>query len=189
MKSAIFGGSFDPVHIAHLLVAEEVADRCGYDEILVVPAYRPPHKDREPSASAADRLAMLRLAVAGYARLNVETYELDRQRTSYTIDTVRHLLDSGRVSGRPGLIVGADLVDGFNRWKEADEVARLTELIVVQRPGHEAVRLQRPHTAIDNPALGISSRDIRTRIHDGRPFRPLLPENVARYIESHGLYR
>lgn len=189
MRSAIFGGSFDPVHIAHLLVAEEVAECCGYDEILVVPAYRPPHKTGEPSASAGDRLAMLRLAVSGYERLNVETYELERQGTSYTIDTIRYLLESGRVSGRPGLVVGADLVDRFNSWKEADEVARLTELIVVRRPGHGAVRLGKPHTVVDNPALGISSRDIRARIHEGRPFRPLLPENVARYIESHGLYR
>jgi len=188
-RTAVFGGSFDPVHLGHLFVADEVLNRFEYERVIFVPAHIAPHKG-VASATASDvRLRMLALAIEGYGQLELETTELDRGGISFTIDTIRYLIESGSVAGRPGLIVGADLVDGFESWREVDEIERLADIILVRRPGFTGVEFARRHRTMDNLELDISSREIRQRIRAGRPYRFLLPHKVVECIELNGLYR
>lgn len=189
MRTAVLGGSFDPVHIGHLFIAAEVLACLEYDRILFVPARIPPHKGGGPHASAEDRLAMLEAAIAGCPGFGVDRFELDRDEVSWTVVTLRHLVQSGEVTGAPGLIIGDDLVAGFDSWREADAVERISDLIVVGRPGVEAPAFARRHRRLPNRMLGISSSEIRRRVATGRPYRYLVPESVARCIEERGLYR
>lgn len=186
-RIAIFGGTYDPVHVGHLFVADEVLFAFDYDRIVFVPTHIPPHKEAA-AVSGGDRVEMLRRAVSGNPRFAVEEYEIARAGVSYTIDTVRHLLEQGDVQGKPGLILGSDLVSGFEQWREPDELERITDLIVVQRPGSDAAGFSRRHSSIRNMELDISSSAVRERIREGRPFRYLLPERVVEYIETNGLY-
>ena len=205
VRTAILGGTFDPVHVGHLFVAEEVLHQLHYDRILFVPARLPPHKNRAPRVSAEQRLGMLSLAIEDNPTFAVDAYEMERDAVSFTIHTVRHLLESGEVKGRPGLIIGEDLIAGFEHWREADEIERLTDIILMRRPGYgagaagavedAAVRgrpadgFARRHFAVENLGLEVSSSGIRERIRQGKAFRYLVPESVYRYIESNRLYR
>ena len=188
-RTAIFGGSFDPVHLGHLFVADEVLNRFDYERVIFVPAHIAPHKGVASATAPKLRLRMIELAIEGHDQLELETIELDRRGVSFTIDTIRYLIESGSVADRPGLIVGADLVDGFETWREVDEVERLADIILVRRPGFTGVEFVRRHRTMDNLELDISSREIRERIRAGRPYRFLLPQNVVECIELNGLYR
>jgi len=189
VKSAIFGGTFDPVHIGHLQMAEEVLVRCQYEQVIFVPTRVPPHKDRAPAATPLERLEMLRRSVEGESRFVVDSYEIDRPSVSFTVSTLRHLVDSGIITGRPGLIIGADLVAGFDRWHEVDTISDMADLVLVNRPGFESTKLDKPHASIDNYSLDISSTEIRDRICSGLPYRYLVHPSVYKYIEEHRLYR
>ncbi len=188
-RTAIFGGTFNPVHLGHLFVADEVLDRFDYERVVFVPAHIAPHKGEVPEASPKARLEMLALAIEGSAQFGLESFEMDRGGVSFSIDTIRYLIESGSVAGRPGLIVGADLVDGFEDWREVDEIERLADIILVRRPGFSGADFRRRHRTITNLELGISSHELRDRIRAGRPFRFLLPQSVVEYIELNGLYR
>ena len=193
MTTAVFGGTFDPVHIGHLMMADEVLAHLRYDQIRFIPARIAPHKSGEPSACAADRLAMLRLATADRDEFVVDPYELEQEGPSYTVQTLRHLTKSGIVAGKPGLIIGADLVNGFDAWREADEVERLADLILVRRPeadgSRRTPRFDRKHRVIDNVMLTVSATEIRRRVAEGLPFRYLVTPEVCRYIRERTLYR
>ena len=186
----MFGGSFDPVHLAHLVVAERVAEALTVDRVLFVPAHRQPLKEAGPRASAADRLAMLRLATAGNPRFEVSAIELDRGGTSYTIDTLRALAEL-----HPGadlsLVLGSDAFALLDRWREAGEIRRLARFVVVARPetGKAADREGGTVRRVHVPALAISASDIRRRVSEGHSVRYLVPEPVRGYIAERGLYR
>ena len=188
-RTAIFGGTFNPVHLGHLFAADEVLDRLDYERVIFVPAHIAPHKGEAPEVSPKARLEMLALAIEGKAQFGLESFEVDRGGVSFSIDTIRHLMKAGSVAGRPGLIVGADLIDGFEDWREVAEIERLTDIILVRRPGFSGADFRRRHRAVNNLELGISSRELRDRIRAGRPFRFLLPQSVVEYIELNGLYR
>ncbi len=188
MRTAILGGTFDPVHIGHLFMADEVLARLDYDQIRLVPARVPPHKIDAPAANATHRLQMLELAVAGRKEFVVDRFEIDQNGVSYTVKTLEYLIASGSVTGRPGLIIGEDLVAGFERWRDADRVADLADLVLVRRPGTNGERFGRKHRSIDNLTLDISSTQIRTRVRRGLPYRYLVPPTVYDYIREHGLY-
>jgi nicotinate-nucleotide adenylyltransferase len=190
MITAVFGGTFDPIHIGHLVMADEVLARLHYQQIRFVPARISPHKSGDPGASAGDRLTMLHLATEGRDEFAVDPCELDRSGPSYTVQTLRYLTESGIVTGRPGLIIGEDLVAGFDTWREADEVERLAELILVRRPGEgNRRRFDRAHREIDNVLLDISATDIRRRAAGSLPFRYLVTPEVYGYIRERRLYR
>ncbi len=189
MKTAILGGTFDPVHIGHLLMADEVLVRLGYERVLFIPARVPPHKRDAPVADASSRVEMLRRAVADRDAFEVDTFEIDQEGVSYTVRTLRHLAESPEVTGKPGLIMGEDLVAGFDSWREVDEVEALADLILVRRPVDGPVRFDRPHTLVENVLLEVSSTEIRERIRGGLPYRYLVTPPVFEYIETNGLYR
>ena len=188
MKAVVLGGTFNPVHYAHLFVAEEERAAFGYDAAIFVPANQPVHKDPSPVLDAAHRLAMLRLAVAGNDRFIVDTGDIDRGGPSYSIETVASLVPRHGIEGRPGFVIGDDLVAGFPSWKNVDELIRIVDLIIARRTRDEPPSLPYPHRVVTNTVLPISSSEIRRRIREGRTVRYLLPDAVLAYIGDNNLY-
>jgi len=194
MNCLVLGGSFNPIHLGHLLLGQEVANEFGYDRVLLVPSFMPPHKSILDDPGADARLAMARLAVAGDPLFEVDDCEIRRGGVSYTIDTIDYVKGRWQSAGKPGLVIGDDLVAGFGAWRDPERLARSCGLIVARRraglDGTTAASQGLPyeHRIAHNLLLEISSTDIRARIASGKPWRLLVPERVATYIESHGLY-
>ncbi len=196
MRYAILGGSFDPVHIGHLTIAEEALHQLNLSRVYFVPAGEPPHKDVSGGASDTDRLAMLEIALAGRPEFVLEDEEIRRGGVSYTITTVEYF-QSRHPEIRPMLIIGEDLVDGFGNWKRAQELVGMVDLVLARRPSErDALREESPdqvfalpHVSLENPPLPVSSSMIRRRIQLARPYRYLLPQGVYDYLVHRGLYR
>jgi nicotinate-nucleotide adenylyltransferase len=206
---AILGGTFDPVHHGHLRAALDVAEALDCP-VHLVPAARPPHRE-SPATSAADRVAMLRRAVAGQSRLVVDARELRRDGPSYTVDTLLELRAEFGPSEPLVLLVGIDAFAGLSSWSRWTRLFDLAHIGVIARPGHEPVfeaevaaewyarriggpsaLAQRPSGGvlpIDVTPLPISSTDLRARLAGGRSIDYLVPPAVADYIREHGLYR
>jgi nicotinate-nucleotide adenylyltransferase len=188
MKALVLGGTFNPVHFGHLFVAEEVRTTLGYDSVIFVPANQPVHKDRGPILTASHRVAMLRLAVEDCAAFIIDDGEIERGGPSYSIDTVADLVPRHGITGKPGFVIGDDLVAGFPTWKNVDELVRIVDLIVARRTLAGPVKLPYPHRTVMNTILPISSSEIRRRIGEGRSARFLLPDRVLAYIKDNKLY-
>lgn len=185
MRIGVFGGTFDPVHVGHLSIAQAALECVPLDRMIFVPARRSPLKDRGPFASEADRLAMLRLATAGEPRFAVSTAELDRSGASYTVDTLEQLAGEGELY----LVMGADAARDFDRWQRPERIRELATLLVAARPGTPAPPEEDGLTVFDAPCLDISSRELRARAARGRSLRYLVPDAALQYLDAHGLYR
>ncbi|MDQ6858478.1 MAG: nicotinate-nucleotide adenylyltransferase [Chloroflexota bacterium] len=185
MRIGVFGGTFDPVHVGHLAIAHAALESVPLDRVLFVPAQRSPLKERGPVATAADRLAMLELAVAGEPRFSVSRAELDRDGPSYTVDTLAGLAGADQLF----LILGSDAIADLPRWKDPDRIAELATLIVADRPGAPERIRDAPIVTFDAPRLDISSRELRARAARGLSLRYLVPDAAWQHIEARGLYR
>jgi len=190
-RLGIFGGSFDPVHNAHVALARVALNELRLDELLWVPAGQPWQKQRHLS-SAEDREAMVRLAIAGEPRFKLSRIELERSGASYTIDTVREL-HAARPDAQWFLVIGQDQYAGFHTWHGWQELLGLVTLAIADRP--DAVHTVDPRvlaaarTAVSLPMMDVSSTDIRGRVTHGQGIADLVPEPVARYIARHHLYQ
>ena len=196
-RTAVFGGSFNPVHYGHLLLADEVLDALGLDRVLFVPAAQPPHKPNAQLAPAQDRHAMVQLAIAGHPKFAVSDLELRRPGPSYTVDT----LDALRIPREElFLIVGSETFLDLLTWRTPRRVAELAQIIVVPRAGSafdpESAAVRKDvHEIRDEPlivraiSLPISASDLRRRVREGRSVAYRLPEAVAAYIQAKRLYR
>ncbi len=190
-RVGILGGTFDPPHIGHLVAVQDVLERAHLDRVVLVPAALPPHKPGTPPTEGAIRLRMLEAAIGGDSRFDVSTVELDRGGTSFTVDTLREFT---RTHPRLEfcLVIGADLFEGFQTWREPQEVARLAELIVMTREGLTSLDppngLEVKWKAVPVTRVDVSSTLIRTRLREGRSVRYLVPEGVRRIIEAESLY-
>lgn len=184
MKLGVFGGTFDPVHHGHLAIALAAVESLALDRVVFVPARRSPLKVDVPTASEADRLAMLERAIADEPRFECSRLELERPGPSYTVDTLEALSARGTLF----LILGGDAVRDLDRWKEPDRIRRLATLVVARRPGSDVSQV--PGTILlDAPLTDISARELRARTARGRSLRYLVPDGVWHYIEDRGLYR
>ena len=199
----LFGGTFDPVHFGHLIVARSVAEQCGFERVTLVPTAKAPHK-RDVSASAADRLAMLRLAIEGDDLFDVSEAELRRPGASYTFDTLTALRSQHGDSVQLHWLIGADMLADLPSWHRATEVIALARIVVACRPpwndrmGEILSELGAkfgPESAdglargvVQTPLIDISSSSVRHRVAQGRSIRYLVPEPVEAYISSQGLY-
>jgi nicotinate-nucleotide adenylyltransferase len=199
MRIGIFGGTFDPVHLGHLIMAEQSREQALLDEVWFVPSARPPHKLDRPVTPFDRRAEMLQLAVAGHKSFRVETLERDRPGPSYTADTLADL-HAREPEAELFLILGADSLVDLPRWYEPRRVAELATLLVLARPGWDVwpsaqlaealgveegrVRLQR----VISPLIEISSRDLRGRAAAGRSLRYLVPRAVEVYVREKRLY-
>ena len=179
----VFGGTFDPVHVGHLAIANAAIDELGLDHVYFVPARRSPLKQDGPMASPEDRLAMLAAAIADEPRFRVSSVELDRKGPSFTVDT----LESLRGEGELFLILGSDAYADFERWREPARIRELATIVLAARPG--APNAPAGVRMLDSPLMDISSRELRARAARGRSLRYLVPKAALRYIEEHRLYR
>jgi len=190
MKIGLFGGSFDPVHLGHLLAARMAVEELGLDRLFFIPAAQSPFKLDSQHAPATARLRWLRLALAGRPECEVDDQEIRRGGVSFSIETLR---DYARRFPSAGLfyLIGADNAAKLNTWREPEELARLAEFVVVPRPGGGAAQFPPPfrgRTLAGFP-LGVSSSQIRSRLQAGRPVDLLVPPAVAEALHLSGLYR
>lgn len=189
MKLGLFGGSFDPVHVGHLLVAQAAREELALDRLFFIPAAQSPFKPDRALAPAGERLRLLRLALAGKAWCEVDDREIQRGGVSYTFETLR---DYGeRFPGAQLFyLIGADHVGQLPEWREAAQLARMAEFAVIPRPGQTAARLPAPfrgRTLAGFP-VGISSSQVRARVAAGLPIDHLVPAFVAEAIHNKRLY-
>jgi nicotinate-nucleotide adenylyltransferase len=197
----VFGGTFDPIHVAHLAVAEAARDALGLERVLFIPNRQPPHKPNQAVTPAADRLAMVRAAIADNPAFATSTIEIDREGPSYTADTLEALRAEQVAAGEPGalaLILSVEALAGFATWHEPARVLELATLVVVPRDGSpdiDAAAIARlvpgadaRVVMLDGPRMRLSASEIRTRAAAGRSLRYLVPDAVAAYIGDHGLY-
>jgi nicotinate-nucleotide adenylyltransferase len=196
VRLGLMGGTFDPIHVGHLVAAQEALEQFSLDRIVFLPTGTAPHK-RYPLTSAELRYTMTVLATAANPAFLVSRLELDRPGTDYTVDTlacVRELLPQAELF----FITGADAVLDILAWKDPARILELCILIAATRPGHDLSRLQHVLTGLparervkpmEIPGLAVSSSLLRTRVAEGRPVRYLVPEGVWELIEKWGLYR
>lgn len=192
----ILGGTFDPIHLGHLAIAEDAREALGLERVLFVPAATPPHKPDRVITDGSHRLAMLELAIAGNAAFSVSRLELDRGGLSYTVDTLGSLRADGVVD--PWFILSSEALAGLPSWREPGRILDLCRLAVVPRDGHPAldpgwVESRFPGRAgrarfLPGPLLPISGSVVRRRAAAGRSVRYLVPDAVASYIADHRLY-
>ncbi|MFQ5810380.1 MAG: nicotinate-nucleotide adenylyltransferase [Armatimonadota bacterium] len=187
MRRGIFGGSFDPVHLGHLIVAGAAADRLRLDRVHFVPAWTQPFKGGGHHASPEDRLAMLQAALHSDRRFVLDTREVARQGVSYTVDTLRELR-AEFPDDELCLLVGADAAREMSAWHEADAILQLARIVVLTRPGVGATEQVDTAETLEVPRVDISATAIRERVRRGEPIRQLVPSEVADYIEAHRLY-
>jgi len=189
MKIGLFGGSFDPVHFGHLLVAQAAREEMTLDRIFFILTAQSPFKPEAQPAPAAERLRLLRLALAGDAASEVDDREIRRGGVSYTIDTVRQYRKDFP-EAELFYLIGADLAAQLSLWREAAELARLIEFVVIPRPGESVPQLAAPFRgrALRGFPLGVSSSEIRARCRVGLPITHLTPPAVAEAIQNNRLY-
>ena len=200
-RIGIFGGTFDPVHFGHLLLAESCREQLALDEVWWIPATVSPHKQAGSTTPGHHRMEMLRLATGGNSAFRVDSIELDRGGVSYTIDTLRQLAEK-RPEATWFVLLGADSLQSLPTWHQPREILELATPAVVDRPGEPPIdysvlaelvtpeRLKQLESLrVVMPLVGYSSTDLRTRVHEGRSIRYQVPRAVEEYIGQHQLYR
>jgi nicotinate-nucleotide adenylyltransferase len=193
----ILGGTFNPPHMGHLVMAQEALDQLDLDRVVFMPVAVPPHKEAREDPGAAARVRLCRLAVADDDRFDVSTLEIERGGASFTVDTLRELHDV-EPEHELTFIVGGDMAQSLPAWREPEAILALARLAVAEREGVRrediARRLESLHGGdrvvfFDMPRIDVSSSTIRRRVAEGRPIRYLVPEAVAAEIAEQGLYR
>lgn len=189
MRIGLFGGTFDPVHLGHLLVTQAAKEELALSRIFFIPAAQSPFKPERKSVSAAERIRLLRLALAGRTDCEIDDQEISRGGISYTIDTVRSY--ANRFSGaKLTYLIGADHVPTLPKWREAEELAQRVEFAVIPRPGQPDVEFPAPFRGqmLRGFPMGVSSSEIRARVAAGLPIQNLVPDAVAEAIRNYRLY-
>jgi len=190
MRIALLGGSFNPPHIGHVILAEEILKTLDYDHVLFIPANIPPHKEPKGDPGTAMRLAMLRAALEGWPEFAIEQCELERAGISYTIDTLRQISREYSFDGKPGLVIGDDLARDFLKvWKDPELILEYADIIVAHREHAEELSLPYAHRYVENLIIPVSSTLVRERIAKHGAWKSLVPPGVQKMIEAYGLYR
>jgi nicotinate-nucleotide adenylyltransferase len=185
-KVGILGGTFDPPHVGHLIIANEVLSALDLDEIWFMPNREPPHKKKSEAIRNEDRLQMIEYAIAGNDSFRVEPIELHREGPSYTFDTIK-ILHEQYPEHQFFFIIGADMIEYLPKWHKIDELVKLVQFVGVERPSYSQ-NTNYSILSVDVPAMEVSSSMIRERLKVGKTVRYLLPENVIQYIEGKQLY-
>jgi nicotinate-nucleotide adenylyltransferase len=199
MKIGVLGGTFDPVHRAHIAVAEAARDALGLDRVILVPAGQPMSKPKQPVTEAKHRINMLRLAIKGKRGLEISDLEIKRPGPSYTIDTITELKKAYRNEDEIYFILGCDSLLQMPEWKEPSRLAAVCRLVTVPRPGFPAPDMKELEKKVpgisksviflDKPNLDVSATDIRERIAEGQSIDDFIPKPVAEYIKKQKLYQ
>lgn len=187
-RIGILGGTFNPPHLGHLVLAREVLNKLKLDKVLFIPAYIPPHKKIKDN-NAYLRYRMVLLACKGNSKFEVSKIELERKTISYSVDTLQKLWNRYGKDIELFFIIGSDSLDELENWKDIDKILRLAKLIVVNRPGFPVKRVSSKIKQIKIPALDISSSMIRDRMRNSKSIRYLVPELVRKFIIKNKLYK
>lgn len=195
-RIGVMGGTFDPLHMAHIAAAEEARLRFGLDRVIFVPAGRPPHKADRPVSDPEHRYQMTRLGTAGYTQFEVSRTEIDRPGPSYSVDTIRALREEFGPEAEIYFIAGADEILDIESWHESDALPELARFVALPRQGFDLGQLEsrlpaRFLASIDMlpiREMHVSATDVRQRVAEGRPISHLVPSGVEEYIHKHGLY-
>ncbi len=186
----IFGGTFDPIHIGHLITAQAVREKRNLDKIIFIPTLISPHKTEIPTISPIHRLEMIKLSIKDIPYFDFSEIEIENQAISYTIDTLSSLRNK---YDNIELIIGFDNILKFSTWKNPDDILKLSKLIVLRRKLSELPEVQDKYYKsaifVDTPAIEISSSEVRDRIKNNLPIKFLVPAKVERYIYKHNLYK
>ena len=183
----ILGGTFNPVHLAHLVMADQAGKNLGLDEVYLMPSYQPPHVDEKKTIDASHRLKMLELAIADNPFLKIDTIELTRKGKSYTYDTMKALTQNNPETDYY-FIIGGDMVEYLPKWYKIDELVTMVNFVGIQRTGY-TTETPYPVIWVDVPEIDISSTKIRQKIQQGCSVRYLVPDKVIDYIQKEGLYQ
>ena len=218
MKIAILGGSFNPLHIGHAMLADVIVHELHYDKVLFVPTCNPPHKEITARVTTQQRVSMVRSFCdsVGDGKFELESCEIDRGGISYTVDTLTFIIEKykNQLEGKPALLMGEEIAAEFSKWKEPDMVASMSDLIIVprypdiygrittiakNRPTGQYLgdfnahfdnqKFKYPHKYLDIPILTVSSTEIRARIASDKSYKYLVPKSIYEYIEKEQLYK
>jgi nicotinate-nucleotide adenylyltransferase len=200
MRIGIFGGSFDPIHQGHLILAEHCREQAQLDEVLFVPCNRAPHKVDGASGTDRQRVETIDLAISGHPQFRRSSIEIDRGGVSYTVDTLNELVKD-RPDDELFFLIGADSLDQFHTWKDPEAILSLASPLIVNRPGADKIDFQKLKSlttpdrlvdfeklAIGSPLIDISSSSIRHRVSQGQSIRYLVPRAIEKYIETQKMY-
>lgn len=200
MRVGVFGGTFDPIHLAHLILAEQCREQAALHQVLFVPAAMPPHKQQQPLTPFAQRVEMLTLAISGHAPFQIDEIEKDRPGPSFTVDTLSEL-QAKRPADELFFIIGSDSLNELATWYQPKRILELAGLLVVARPdwpmmsGSELARtlalgdnFPLRYQIVNMPLMSLSSRDIRRRIAEGLSVRYMIPRAVQAYVQDKDLY-
>lgn len=186
-RVGILGGTFNPPHLGHLVIADQVATQLGLDQVLFMPDAQPPHVDRKLTIPARDRVAMVKAAIADNPRFSLELTEVQRGGLSYSYDTMLQLTQQ-HPENQYYFIIGGDMVAYLPKWHRIDDLVKLVQFVGVCRQGY-AHESPYPVLWVDVPSIGISSTMIRQRVRHQQSIRYLVPTMVDLYIKEHLLYR
>ncbi|MBF8266857.1 MAG: nadD [Dehalococcoidia bacterium] len=199
MNLGILGGTFDPIHIGHLIIAQEAASRVGLDEVWFIPTGQPWMKAKTSISAAHHRREMVKLALECNPHFKVSSIEIDRPGPSYTVDTLSALQEGDAKGASPFVILGMDSLETLHRWHQPSRLFDLCTLVAVSRPGYgdfdmaslEKIRrgVSEKVIRIEGPNIGISGTEIRRRVSQGLPITYWVPRPVKQYIYENGLYR
>ncbi|MGA2775767.1 MAG: nicotinate-nucleotide adenylyltransferase [Candidatus Omnitrophota bacterium] len=188
MKIGILGGTFNPIHTGHLILAEEAREKLKLNKIIFVPAHLPPHKDNSDIAQAQQRFAMLKLALKGNKHFAVSNIEIKRQGRSYTIDTLKEFKKL-YPNDELFFLIGSDLLKYLDEWKDLGEIIKMVKFITATRPGYPLEKIPTYISTLPIRAVDISAFEIRSAIKKDKSFRYLVPERVFAYIKRKKLYK
>jgi nicotinate-nucleotide adenylyltransferase len=188
VKIGIFGGTFNPVHLGHLILADEVREKMHLDRIIFVPTYLPPHKDTRGIAPASDRYKMIELSIKGNKYFSVSDAEIKRDGRSYTIDTIKEF-KRAFPDEELYFITGSDLLNYLEEWKDLSEIIKMVKFIVATRPGYPLEKIPAYIQTVAIRAVDISAFQVRNCIKENKSFRYLVPEAVYGYIVKKRLYK
>ncbi|MBP8986279.1 MAG: nicotinate-nucleotide adenylyltransferase [Spirochaetes bacterium] len=192
LKVGLFGGTFNPIHVGHLINAQFIREEFNLDFILFIPTKYPVHKELEYDVDAEHRYRMVKLAIEGVEYFKVSRLEIDRNRPSYTIFTIDDILKENP-DWQLFFIIGYDAFNEIDTWKDWQRLLLTIDFIIMKRPGdilHKRFHQYMPHIhCANNPVIDVSSSTIRERVKNGKPIKYLLPYNVEEYIDKRGLYQ
>lgn len=189
-RIGIYGGTFDPIHVGHLITAQSVLEIRKLDKIIFIPSFISPHKTDRASSSSKHRLNMLKLAIKNYPRFDYSDIEIKEQKISYTINTLKILIKSYK---HIDLIIGYDNLVTFDKWKDPDEIIKLVDLVVLRRKIKKEPSKKNKYfdkaILVDTPLIEVYATDIRQRVRNNKSIDFLVPQKVMAYIYKHNLYK
>jgi len=189
MRIGILGGTFNPVHIGHLILAEEALSKLKLDKLVFVPTFIPPHKNVDANVKPKDRLKMVEMAIQDNHSFSVSTFEMDSKKKSYSIDTLKDFRKLYGQDVQLYFITGSDLLKDLFSWRDVNEIFKISKFIVANRPGYPVEEVPKEVETVVITPIEVSSEDIRRRVKEGKSIRYLVPEKVRKYILDRNLYK